>query len=322
MKSGELFNPKATPGRIRLVGIVLLSLLLLSLVFVLNASRVGPLETCLESCSRHYPQAEHELQVMNLNMLHGYPEFDRLPQRIDLLADQINLIGPDVVTLQEVPWTRMTGSTARYIAQQTGMNYVYLPANGNRWTIFFAEGEAILSRYPLKDLAYVELQPRAGFFEHRVALKAIATTPFGEIQIISTHLTNGAPEINLAQTKALFDYATAFDDGVLIIGGDFNAQENSSQTRLLTSTWIDTYRRSNHQGQGLTCCAEPLYGTNIDSQLEKRIDYIFLVSNEEMAVEIVESQLVMDHPIGSGEERTWVSDHIGILTTFKISTTR
>lgn len=305
-----------------MIGGVILSLLLLSLVLVLNASRIGPLETCLENCSRHPPQAGNELLVMNLNMLHGYPEFDRLPERIDLLVNQINHLGPDLVTLQEVPWTRVTGSTAKYLAEQTGMNYVYLPANGNRWTIFFAEGEAILSRYPLNDIDYVELQPKAGFFEHRVALKATAVTPSGDIQIVSTHLTNGDHEINQAQTNDLYNYATALDESVLILGGDFNAVEDTPQIKFLSDSWIDTYRRSNPLSEGLTCCAEPLHEPNIDSQLEKRIDYIFLVSNEDMAVDIVDSHLVMNLPISSGEERSWVSDHIGILTTFKFPAIR
>jgi endonuclease/exonuclease/phosphatase family metal-dependent hydrolase len=301
-----------------LFGIILFVFLILILVFLFNASRVGSLEACLIECSIFKSWGDGKFKIMNLNMLHGHPDFEYLPQRINLLTEQINTLSPDIVTLQEVPWTTTTRSTARYIAEKTGMNFVYLPANGNRWTIFFAEGEAILSKYPLKEVEFRELLPRAGFFEHRIALKATALTPFGEIQIVTTHLTNGDPNINQNQARDLYDFVSEFDYGAVVVSGDFNAREESPQISLLSERWIDTYRHSNPTGLGLTCCAEPLSGLDIDSKLEKRIDYLFLVPDEDLDFKIVDSILVLDHPIGIENEKLWISDHIGILTTIGI----
>jgi hypothetical protein len=75
-------------------------------IWILNVSQVGPLESEFNSYTRSPPEAESSFQLMNLNMLHGFPGFERLSERLDLLVDQINQISPDVVTLQEVPWTR------------------------------------------------------------------------------------------------------------------------------------------------------------------------------------------------------------------------
>ena len=159
--------------------------------------------------------------------------------------------------------------------QSLGLNYVYLRANGNRWAILFEEGEAILSRYPLRGVSFVELEPRAGFFEHRVALKATAETPRGDVDIIVTHLTHGDPQVNRGQVEALKEFVERAAAGrPTIVAGDFNALEDSSQVAGLG--WIDTYRASNPDDPGLTCCVDDLAAGPAES-LEKRIDYVFLV---------------------------------------------
>lgn len=303
-----------------IAAVLLLSILVILIgIFVLSVSRVGPLEAELNSYT-HEPTGEKDrFQVMNLNMLHGFPDFEHLKDRLILLADQINQISPDIVTLQEVPWSWQIGSTAEYLAKRTGMNYVYLPANGNRWAIFFSEGEAILSKFELKDIAFKELVPSAGFFEHRVALKATAVTSWGDINILSTHLTHGDPAINRAQAQDLTEFVGQFVDQTTIIGGDFNALEVSSQIRSLSANWMDTYRKANPLEQGFTCCLSELTGPGIDIELEKRIDYLFLIPYPKTPdVSIISSQTVLDHPYNLDEAQLWISDHIGVLTIFEI----
>lgn len=287
---------------------------------MLNVSQVGPLESGLNSYTRPLPEKDDNFQVMNLNMLHGFPEFEYLAERLELIAEQINYISPEIVTLQEVPWTRRTGSAVAYLAKRTGMNYVYLPANGNRRTIFFSEGEAILSKFVLKDIDFKELSPRAGFFEHRVALKATAVTPWGEFNIVSTHLTHGDQDINQGQVHDLFEYVERFGDQTTIIAGDFNALDDSSQIKSISNVWMDTYLFANPGGQGFTCCLSDLTQPDINKSLYKRIDYLFLAPHqEELVISIVGSQTVLDHPYPLEDVDLWVSDHIGILTSFEIN---
>lgn len=301
--------------------LILAIVIILVGIFVLNVSRVGPLEADLYSYTRPAAEEDDRFQVMNLNMQHGFPDFEHLPDRLDLLIEQINQISPDIITLQEVPWTRQTGSAAAYLAERTGMNYVYLPANGNRWAIFFSEGEAILSKFELKDIDFKELNPRAGFFEHRVALKVTTVTPWGEINIFSTHLTNGDPAINQSQAQAFAEFVgQSMDQTTIIIGGDFNALEDSPQIKSIASSLIDTYRTANPGNKGFTCCLSDLTGPNIDNELEKRIDYLFLAPHQDdPTISIVSSQTVLEHPFPLDNSEIWISDHIGILTSFKIS---
>lgn len=299
--------------------IVLFIVVLLTLL-ILNVSRSGLLvEGCLQGCSNSdfHAEADEILSVMSLNMLHGFPKFEFLPQRLDLVADEILQYSPDIVCLQEVPWTLKTGLAAKYLAERTGMNYVYYRANGNRWSILFEEGEAILSRYPLADPVFQELQPPAGFFEQRVVLGAKVITPMEDIQVFVTHLTNKDAEINLAQTTSLLAYAEEAGNHSKIIAGDFNAEEDSPQIQLVTQSWYDAYRVANPSEQGFTCCVDEINQPAADN-FDKRIDYIFFDPDELQSMIVKESKILFTEPSRSGNDWLYASDHAGILTYFSL----
>ncbi len=293
--------------------LILPAVLLLIAVWVLNASRPGSrAEGCPEGCATLGPRSEGQLRILSLNILHGFPRFEHLDARLDLIAAEIRRLDPDVVCLQEVPWH--WGSAARNLADRTGLNYLYLRANGNRWTILFEEGEAILSRYPLRDASVTELQASAGPFEHRVALQATAVTPWGDLRVVSTHLTHGDPAVNEAQAASLIAFVAAGNMGApAVVAGDFNARDDSPQIQALQAAgWIDTYRTAYPNDPGHTCCTDDL--TDPDQALDKRIDYIFLVPGDQ-DIGVADSRVVFDRPWPGGEGWLWVSDHAGLLTT-------
>ncbi len=260
---------------------------------------------------------EGPLRVMSLNMLHGFPRFEHLSERLEIIAEEIRRQDADIVCLQEVPWTLQTRSAARYLAERTGLNHLYLRANGNRWAILFEEGEAILSRYPLRDLVSAELRPRAGFFEHRVVLGATAATPHGDLRVFVTHLTNGAPEVNRAQAESLMAFVEATGDGPAIVAGDFNAAEDSPQIQALTGQWVDSYRALYPDDEGLTCCVDDL-SSDPAEPLEERIDYIFLAPGVEHIARALSSQRVLAQPFRTADGWQWASDHIGLLTEISL----
>jgi endonuclease/exonuclease/phosphatase family metal-dependent hydrolase len=299
-----------------LIGLILLGLLVS--VWVLNVSTVGThVEGCSQGCVILGERRDGPLRVISLNVLHGFPRFEHLTQRLDLIADEIRRQDADIVCLQEVPWVPQVGSGAKHLAERAGLNYLYLRANGNRWAILFEEGEAILSRYPLKDPAFAELKPRAGFFENRAVLHATAVTPWGDVRVFVTHLTNASPEINRAQTMSLMSFVTESREGPVIVAGDFNATEDSPQIKAITDQWIDTYRAIHPDQAGATCCIENL-SHGPDEPLETRIDYVFLVPEAGQDVRILSSQRVLDRPFMVAAGWQWASDHVGLLTVFEI----
>ena len=297
----------------RWLWLLLAALVLLIAMWVLNASRPGArAEGCPDGCATASPRTDGPLRVLSLNMLHGFPRFAHLSDRLDLIAFEIQRLDPDIVCLQEVPWH--WGLAAQHLAERAGLNYLYLRANGNRCAILFEEGEAILSRYPLRDATPIELEPAAGFFEHRVALQATAATPWGDLRVVSTHLTNGDPAVNEAQTASLIGFVSGIESGApAIVAGDFNARQDSPQIgALYAAGWIDTYRAAHPGDLGLTCCVDDL--TDPDQALDKRIDYIFLVPGDG-ALQITGSGVVFDRALPSGDGWLWPSDHAGLLTT-------
>ena len=298
-------------NRLRVAGALALAGLLVVL-WLVNVSRPGVPQGCPDGCATAGPQPGSVLRVMSLNVLHGFPHFEYLPQRLDLVAEEIRDRQIDVALLQEVPWTPRLGSGAQYLAERTGMNYVYLRANGNRWTIFFEEGEAILSRYPLVDVDHVELEPRAGFFEHRVALQATVETPSGPVRLFVTHLTNGDPGVNRQQAASLLAFVSAEPDLPAIVAGDFNAPPDSPQVRMLSERWTDAFRAANPDEAGLTCCVDDLTA-GPDEPLEERIDYVWLVPGAKGRLQVVEAERVLDRPSAVEGGWLWASDHVGLL---------
>jgi endonuclease/exonuclease/phosphatase family metal-dependent hydrolase len=287
------------------------------LLFLLNVSRVGSrAEGCPVGCATAVEGHSDTLRVMSMNVLHGFPRFEHLAQRLDLVADEIRRQGVDIALLQEVPWSRHLGSGAEYLALRTGLNYLYLRANGNRHTILFEEGEAILSRFPLKNVSFVELRPCAGLFEHRAVLHATATTTWGDVDLFATHLTTGEPEVNRAQVAFLQAFVAESGVAPALVGGDFNATEDSPQVKTLAGEWVDTYRITHPNDRGSTCCIDDL-SHGPDEPLEKRIDYLFLVPRGGQGVEVKSAWQVLDEPVRTINGWQWASDHIGVLAELK-----
>jgi endonuclease/exonuclease/phosphatase family metal-dependent hydrolase len=244
-------------------------------------------------------------------MLHGHPQFENLPVRLDLIADAIARHNVDIVLLQEVPWTWRIGNATDYLAERSGFNHVFLRANGNRWAILFEEGEAILSRYPLKTAIGMELEPKAGFFENRVALHAVVESPFGDLDLFVTHLTNGRDSVNLGQAADLVDFVEETGGSAGIIAGDMNAVEVSSQLTLFNDKWLDAYRDANPDEPGHTCCVDDLQVHG--EAMEKRIDYVFLYGVSKAGINVTEARAVLDKPFATDHGWQWASDHLGLL---------
>jgi endonuclease/exonuclease/phosphatase family metal-dependent hydrolase len=294
-------------------GTLLLGVLLT--LWLPNVSRTGSrVEGCAQGCAASLARHEGPLRVMSLNVLHGFPRFEHLEQRMELIAAEIRRHDADIVLLQEVPWTPQLGLGADYVAERTGMNHLYLRANGNRRAILFEEGEAILSRYPLRNPVSVELEPRAGRFEQRVALGATVATPWGELPVYTTHLTNGATEVNRAQAESLVDFVSESSAGPALVAGDLNAPPGSPQVQSLRSQWFDA-GESTAADDSLTCCIGDLTA-GPGEILEERIDYLLLVPGQGSTIR--EYERVLDKPFATEYGWQWASDHVGLLVTIDI----
>lgn len=180
------------------------------------------------------------------------------------------------------------------------MTGVYARANGNHALIRFEEGEAVLALVTLRDTAASELRPRAGFFEHRLALWATVETSVGPVVVFSMHLTNQGGAVNAAQVAVLVDLVEHERRGLpAVVAGDFNAEETSPQIAALPAHWHDAWRGAQPEVPG---------STSIGSG--KRIDYIFLVEGDTVRWEILEAGTFGGTTC---QARGWTSVPSGIL---------
>jgi endonuclease/exonuclease/phosphatase family metal-dependent hydrolase len=277
-----------------------------------NVSRTGKVKICREACALPAPVSGGPLQVMVLNVRHGFPRFEHLRARMDYIAAEIDRRGADLVLLQEVPWTLGLGDGVEYLSRATGLNHVSVRDNGNRWLLQFDTSLAILSRHPLLAPESLELRPRAGFFEHRLALRAIAATPRGSVQVVVTHLTHGDPDVNRRQVDSLTDWVGSRSQGLTLVGGDFNAVPDSPQIRFLASRWLDTFAFANRTDGGFTCCVEPDTEALLEP-LTERIDYLFVVPEPRTRAAVKRSDRVLTRPFRWRGGWLWASDHAGLL---------
>lgn len=306
---------KTTAARKHKYGIVAFVIVILG-YWLLNVSTPGSkITSCLTACAPVLPPLDTTYTVVSWNILHGFPDFENLPERLDQVIAILQANPADFILLQEVPFTLKTGNAAVYLAEHLGMNYVFVRANGNRFAIGFEEGAAIFSRYPLSNPRVHELVPSAGFFENRIVLQTIAATPHGDISLYATHLTNGDAVLNQAQAIHLQTIVADTSTGMAIIGGDFNARPSSPQIKGLQSSWQDSYTISSTHKNGNTCCLD-LSTSSPTDHLHQRIDYIFLAFREPESLTVLDYQTL---PTNENPKKSWPSDHLAVWVSIEIN---
>src|SRR5262249_28416684 len=133
------------------------------------------------------PEPPKRLRLVDLNVLHGYPDFTDHEERFRDTVTALRALGPDILILQEVWHTTAHGNMAERLAAALNLNYVYTRANGSRRLIGFEEGAAILSRFPIMEARRLVLVPRRPVWENRIAL--VATIDLGPqtLTVVGVH---------------------------------------------------------------------------------------------------------------------------------------
>ena len=272
------------------------------------------------------------LTVLSHNVLHGGPwsgfagDGQRLERRMDLIADEMAALNPDVVALQEAAVSRRLGDVPERLARRLGYYHVHAPATRyvfgdgilSRLVIAalgFREGPAILSRFPILESEVYKLPRCQHALDPRVLLRARLDTPWGPIDVFSTHISRDD-----CQARRVAALVAERRNGLpSILMGDFNAIESSPAIRALTEEagFIDAYRRANPDVAGATVWQR------IDApwpMARRRVDYIFLVPGLEIRGDVAASRVVLDAPHRLADGTTlWPSDHYGVLAELVVS---
>lgn len=218
-----------------------------------------------------FPQFEKGVTVISANLWHDWPFRRRLPDRLEAFAQLVEAEGANVVLLQEVIRSPQI-CVDDWLSERLGMAYVYTRANGDETEIGFEEGVAVLSRFPIQTHHSRSLGKGRGFL-HRMALAAEVDTPLGKLMAISVHL-GLLKRRNHHQWHDLQSWVMDMAGGrAALIGGDFNAHEDSYTIQQAQQNWVDTFRIVHPQKRGTTHELQLPWGKTIR---HRRLDYIFL----------------------------------------------
>jgi len=267
------------------------------------------------------------LRVVTLNL---WGTTEPLGRRMELVEAGLRALEPDLVGLQEV--REVPGKVpnqAETLARALGMLHAFAPAmevlpeHGGG-----VEGDAILSRYPIKDEERVDL-PHATTDERRVLLRCAIETPSGMMHAMVTHLNwrmrHGRERED--QVVVIDEVASRVQSGMpRVLMGDFNATPDCDEIRFLAGKhtiggrrtyWQDAFARCNPGAPGWTW-ARRNSGTERLAFLEpdRRLDYVFVTPPaRDGRGTIVESRVVLDLPSADG---TWPSDHFGLFAVIDL----
>jgi maltose 6'-phosphate phosphatase len=269
------------------------------------------------------------IRLMTLNLL--FSEVDTREDRLDDIAEYIDSSDVDIVLLQEVVGGALSGTVNSALDLKNrlwvlGNDYdlSYRMANGIPGLL--TVGNAILSRCPImftlsKTLPRVSEEVFEGIeipLRRRTIMSRVAIPGFGKIDVYNNHLCAFcSPEDRWEQAKVAYQFLLTVEALIpganpIVLGGDFNTQDDSALYAAITSQFVDS------------CAAAPVPcdddwtfgvpGNPYTSDPAVRIDYIFLWD-----LVVQGSEVVFDTSEIAGDPSSgFVSDHSAVVTDVQL----
>ncbi|MER6677815.1 endonuclease/exonuclease/phosphatase family protein [Streptomyces sp. NPDC000983] len=214
---------------------------------------------------------------------------------------------PDLVGLQEV-WSADGENLAEWLAGELGLHWTWAPSPApERWRRRIGDpsadiGNAVLSRWPVRERAVLRLPVPAELDDGRLALYART----GPVSFLTAHLTSAphATAVRARQASALAEFARR--DGPVIVTGDFNAEPGSPELRPLADGFRDAWAESGTTADAATWDWHPELPYRQKALPEPvRIDHIRLAG----PVTARAAHRAGDRPV----DGTWPSDHAAVV---------
>ncbi len=276
------------------------------------------------------PSPSRTLRVVTFNMFHGGATSGltgntaRLDARLDLAVRELRALDPDVIALQEASTGQGRGDVVAHLAAKLGLHHVHAPATSrvfalgplNRfvvWLVGFAEGPAVLSRFPIAGWEVHDLPRCEWALDPRVLLRVTVITPWGELDVYSTHTNRDA-----CQHRRVAELVAARQGALpAVVMGDFNAVEGgAAMAALADAGLVDTFRAANPTGAGSTVWQRI---ESPEPTVLRRVDYVLVLPGTAMDVRMRASRVVLNTPghLANGSA-LWPSDHYGVLADLEL----
>lgn len=222
--------------------------------------------------NQEFYNKKQTITFMSANLWHDWPRKRGLKSRLSCLVEIIEKEKVDILLLQELSRTSEF-HVDQWLSDRLGMAYIYSRTNGNAAEIDFEEGLAIFSRFPIKNHRLAQLSDQSIPFSRRMALGTSVESSLGDFDVYSVHLGLSGHQ-NKKQFFRLREWVDRNSKLTpAVIGGDFNAGENSPQVREASEFWNDSYRSKNPNRNEYSHELRWPWGGVIN---RSRIDYLFM----------------------------------------------
>ena len=260
-----------------------------------------------------------EVKVLSWNI---WWKFEDYLNRQSLIFNELTKAKPDILCLQEV-WEDKDGSQAKKIADLFGYDYYCYAKSFDFDEVSF--GNAIISKYPINNYTSYLIPTEKEFNENRNLLHAEIMYENNKMNIFCTHLNYkyDQSDIRKKQVTYILEYMSKLDKTEFpsILCGDFNADPNSDEIRLLLglsspinrTVLRDSWQLVNPDDHGYTWSNENNFARKT-LEPDRRIDYIFVGAPGKNG---------LGHPLESclignvEKDGLYPSDHFGIMTRFE-----
>ncbi len=231
------------------------------------------------------------------------------PGRFAFMLEAMREMDVDVMGLQEVIQRQHLDNQAMQIADSLGF-YYYFDSVSDAGSVY-RYGNAIVSRYPIEETNFRALEP---LDRYRNALHAKLNVNGHVVDIYTTHLHHKGLDhhIRKEQIEDLLRFIEeTSSDGFIFVTGDFNANPDWDEMKLMYDDFRDVYPlfHENH--------LDPEHATlnhRVGHQM-RRIDYVLFHGGRPDHLVPVSADIVMDR---KHDDPGMENDHFGVFASFTL----
>lgn len=257
-----------------------------------------------------------KIKILTLNTWKGDGDYFT---RLHVMANQLKYIAPDVIACQEcfsIPDTNV--NTIEFLAKHLDMYGEVTPARNKKRTfqgndVTSISGLGILSRLPLRLLDEIALPYAEADGERKIQIAEIDVHSNKKIAVVNVHLTHlqHASELREQQLKTIINAITALPHECVLICGDFNAEADAPEMKLLQPML--------NARNGVLIGTEQIWNETRDNfQIQKSVDHIFLTRNAmDCRAWLSDTAMTLNGP--DDQTGCYASDHPALLTTLNIT---
>lgn len=276
--------------------------------------------TVLARCEGTTASKTVTLKVLTLNLRHDADEWRR---RMELVADEIVRLDPDVVGLQEVAVSARQLEVLGDLVVARGHARYEAHARPKTAALGYPldEGAAILSRWPIVERRHRDLP-----LERVAVLARIAHPAGGQVDVLDTHLENrrdasydAVRVTQLAEAMALASEAGTEGCHPLVLTADLNSvQAAPAYAAAMAEGFVDSYLAVHGAeataARGNTAIVQLREGA-FGQRPSRRIDYVLARGVGARTITPVTSTVCFENHDAKG---FYPSDHLGVMTTFDV----